>query len=201
MSEVEKKNKVRHYYGLGSDQISNLNAGLFLFFLVLVSNFTMDRILPNSLIRYLEKSRAGKHIIAFLILLFTINLYSTDNKPFYIVIGYVILLWLWFLITTKMHLLPIFLVLILLLVSYICYNVSKKLEFNKKLQKERQDRIKYYLNKIQIAIFYLVLIITLIGGTIYFIEKYKIYRTDSTNLLSFIFKFYFLGTGSKSVNV
>ena len=182
-------------------QLQNINAGLFLFFLVFVSNFTMDRILPNSLIRFLEGSRLGEHLIAFLILLFTVNLYATENKPFYIILGYVILLWLWFLITTKMHLMPILSILFLLLISYICYNVSRNLQYNEKIDKARQDRIKYYLDKIQTVIFYLVIIITVIGGSIYFSEKYKLYRSDSSSLISFIFKFYFLGTGNKSANV
>lgn len=182
-------------------KIQNLNAGLFLFFLVLTSNFTMDRILPNSLIRYLENSRLSQHIIAFLILLFTINLYATENEPFYIILGYVILLWLWFLITTKMHLLPVVSILLLLLISYICYNVSLNLQYKEGLDKKRQDRIKFYLDKIQTTVFYLIIFITLIGGSIYFAEKYKKYKNNSSSLISFIFKFYFLGTGSKSTNV
>ena len=191
---MEMNNKIKF-------ELSNLNAGLFLFFLVLVSNFTMDRVLPNSLIRYLENSRAGEHIIAFLILLFTVNLYATDKQPFYAILGYVILLWLWFIISTKMHLLPIGVVLFLLLISFICYNVSEHLEYNKRIHKERQDRIKYYLQKVQSVIFYLVMLTTLIGGSKYFVEKYKIYRTDSTNIISFIFRFYFMATGDKSTNV
>ena len=55
--------------------------------------------------------------------------------------------------------------------------------------------------KIQNAIFYSVIVITAVGGSIYFKEKYKIYRNDSESLISFIFKFYFLGTGNKSINV
>ena len=190
---LEMKNEVKFEAG-------NLNAGLFLFFLVLTSNFTMDRVLPNSLIRFLEKSRAAEHIIAFFILLFTVNVYATKNKPFYVVLGYVILLWLWFIVTTKMHLLPVCIILFLLLISFICHSVKDTIQ-HKNITPEREERIKYFLNKIQNIIFYSVIVITVIGGSIYFREKYNKYGGESDNLISFIFKFYFLATGNKSTNV
>ena len=168
---------------------NKLNSSLFIFFLVLMSNFTMDRVLPNSLIKFLNKNRISKLIISYLFLLFCTNLYI-DNQPFYKLVLFVTFSWFLFLIISKMYLI----ILLLLLISYICYNISDNLQYYKNLDIKKEEKIKYYLKKIQKCIFYVVIIITVIGGSVYFKDKYKLYRKKSKSLLSFIIKFYLIGS-------
>lgn len=182
-----------------SSNIPKINAGLFLFYVAILGNYT-GNILPNSLIRFLNKNRIYQYIISFLLLLFTVNLYNED-LPFLQVTGYCLLLWIWYILTIKQYLIPSISIIILLLISYISFNLSEDLDKKfSKLEEESKIKRQKMLTKIQTICFYLIISISTIGGIIYFIDKYGKYRKDSKSLLSFLFKYFFLGTGKKSIH-
>ena len=134
-------------------QVGNLNAGLFLFYLALVSNYTMDRVLPPDLIKFFDSSRMGKHLVAFLILLFTINLY-TPKLPFYQIVIYTFGIWVWYLLTSKQHLATSFIILSLLLASYVAFNISNDLNDYTNKTEEVKRKEKALLDKFQMGLFH-----------------------------------------------
>ena len=97
---MSDKHKEKEQTGgfLNNSGITQINAGLFLFYLALLGNYTGD-LIPPDLSKLINKSRMCQHVIAFIILLFTINLYST--KKLYKVFLYTFVLWLWFLLTSN----------------------------------------------------------------------------------------------------
>ena len=182
-----------------SNNIPKINAGLFLFYVAILGNYT-GNILPNSLMRVLNKNRVYQYIISFFLLLFTVNLYNED-LPFKQVVGYCFLLWVWYILTIKQYLIPSVSIILLLLISYISFNLSEDLDKKfSKLDKNNKIERQKLLNKIQTTCFYLIIIISIIGGIMYFIDKYGKYRKDSKSLSSFIFKYFFRGTGKKSIH-
>ena len=180
-----------------SDNLGNVNAGLFLFYLALMSNYTMDRVLPPDIIKFFDDSRMGKHAISFLILLFTINLY-TPKLPFGKVVAYTFGLWVWFLFTSKQHLTASFIILGLLLASYVAFNISKDMDNEAGLSSEEIDHRKEGLRKFQVACFVGVVVVSIIGGYSYFVEHYHKYAAEDAGFGDFLWKYLFMGTGRHS---
>jgi hypothetical protein len=184
--------------------IPKINAGLFLFYIAILGNYT-GNILPNSLIRFINKYRFFQYFISFLLLLFTVNIYN-DTIPFIQVIGYSFLLWIWYILTIKQYLLPSISIIVLLLISYILFNFSNDLDKKISLQQEEDNVDKNILQrkktyqKIQIICFYLIIVISCLGGVLYFLDKFKKYRKNDKSLLSFLFRYFFRGTGNKSIH-
>ena len=110
---------------LNNTNISQLNAGLFLFYLALLGNYTGD-LLPPDLMKFINSSRITQHLISFIMLLFTINLYSSSKL--YKILLYTFLLWLWYLFTSKQHLYVSIVIILLLILSYSLYLMSKNID-------------------------------------------------------------------------
>jgi hypothetical protein len=179
------------------DEVGNINAGLFLFYLALISNYTMDRVLPPDVIKFFDRSRMGKHVVAFLVLLFTINLY-TPKLPFFHTVGYTFGIWVWYLLTSKQHLTTSFIILGLLLASYVAFNISKDLENSRDKTMEELDHEREMLSKFQLGCFVGIIIASTIGGYSYFIEHYRQYRDEDSSFLDFLTKYLFMGKGDRS---
>lgn len=180
-----------------ANEIGNINAGLFLFYLALVSNYTMDRILPPDLIKFFDNSRMGKHLVAFLILLFTINLY-TPKLPFYQIVIYTFGIWVWYILTSKQHLVTSLIILGLLLASYIAFNISSDLDDHINKTEDVKRKEKAQLVKFQTGCFIGIGLVSIIGGYSYFIEHYRQYRSEDSSFLNFLGKYLFMGKGDRS---
>jgi hypothetical protein len=178
-----------------SSHYGKMNGALFLFYLALIANYTMDRVLPPELIEFFDKSRAGKHIVAFLILLFTINLYAPKfafGKVFLYTFG----IWVWFLFTSKQHLWTSFIILALLLVSYVAFNIEQDQETPKDEKEGSKGdgnvtihRPSNYLQQIQKGCFITIFIISIIGGAIYFKDHYRRFREADGSFGTFLWRY------------
>ena len=175
-----------------STELTNINAGLFLFYVALLGNYTGE-LIPPSLQRFINNNRYIQHIIAFIILLFTINLYSTLSTGK--VILFTFLLWLWFLFTSKQYLYPILTIIVLLIISYAFYLLDNKLDAETDITKEVKNSRKRIYVKIQKTCFILIIIVSLVGGYFYFVDHYHQYRSKSKTFLEFLFKYFLLGKG------
>lgn len=180
-----------------AEEVSNVNAGLFLFYLALMSNYTMDRVLPPDIIKFFDDSRMGKHVISYLILLFTINLY-TPKLTFGRVVMYTTGIWVWYLFTSKQHLTASLIIIGLLLASYVAFNISKDLENDTTLDPDHRDRQRAGLAKFQVGCFVGMLVVSVIGGYSYFIEHYHKYASEDSGFGDFMWKYLFMGTGKHS---
>ena len=178
---------------LDNPNFPSINAGLFLFYLAILGNYTGDLISP-SLSKLINNNRLAQHAIAFFILLFTINLYS--DLHVHNVLLCTILLWIWFLFTSKQQLIPSIAIIGLLVISYAFYLLTKKLETNIKISEyDKLVKKKRYV-RIQNICFILIIIVSSIGGYLYFIEHYKQYRGQSKTFMAFLFKYLLRGKGT-----
>ncbi len=183
---------------LNNTTFSKVNAGIFLFYLALLGNYTGD-LIPPDLSKFINNHRLVQHCISFFILLFTINLY-TDNIHFTKIFGYTFILWVWYLLTSKQHLLTSLIIIALLLLSYISFNLSKDLDITSEEELPAPEKIdlKEKYNKFQNLCFITIFIVSIIGGTSYFIEHYKEYGKDSKTFIEFLIKYLFLGKGKRA---
>jgi hypothetical protein len=180
---------------LNNKSVPKISAGLLLFYLALLGNYTGD-LIPPDLAKFINRSRIAQHFIAFIVLLFTINLYS-ENQPFQKVLLYSFLLWLWFLFTSKQHLAVSITIIVLLIVSYSAFNFSEDLQYEKQLSQAEKEKKKKILTIVQNVCFYLILFVAVIGGTSYFIEHYKEYGEEE-GFGTFMWKFFLMGKGKKA---
>lgn len=175
-----------------------INAGLFLFYLALLGGYTAELLSPD-LVKFLGKNRIAQHLISFLMLLFTVNLY-TPNIKFINIFKYSFILWIWYLLTSKQHLTASIIIIILLTLSYVAFNLADDLDNDKykELDAKERARLKKKYRSFQTICFFSVIIVSLIGGYQYFIEHYKQYGKDDKNFLDFLFKYLFMGSGKKA---
>ena len=55
-------------------------------------------------------------------------------------------------------------------------------------------------NKFQNFCFITIIIVSIFGGILYFIDHYNQYNKDNKNILEFLFKYIFMGKGSRANN-
>ena len=180
---------------LNNTNISQLNAGLFLFYLALLGNYTGD-LLPPDLMKFINSSRITQHLISFIMLLFTINLYSSSKL--YKILLYTFLLWLWYLFTSKQHLYVSIVIILLLILSYSLYLMSKNIDDDKTLSESVKTHRKKIYTQIQNVCFIVIIIVACIGGYRYFIEHYRQYGKYDKNFLDFLIKYLLMGKGKKA---
>jgi hypothetical protein len=138
---------------------------LFSFYLLVFCNATYE-ILGCKLKQALKSNIYIKHLIAFILLTFLIVLTNEDyaNKNIYQIILLGILIYIWFIITTRTNIYIVIIILILLLLIYY-FDIKIKYESNE-TQKERYR----YIQKI---LFGISIIITIIGFIQYTIKTYN----------------------------
>jgi len=183
---------------LNNKTFPKINAGLFLFYLALLGNYTGE-LIPPDLMKFINKHRLVQHCISFIVLLFTINLYN-DKIPFQKIAGYAFLLWIWYLFTSKQHLMFSLIIIALLLLSYVTFNMSNDLDqvSQEEMHDHEKDALKHKYTKFQNFCFISVVAISMVGGTLYFIEHYKEYGKDSKTFIEFLIKYLFLGKGKRA---
>lgn len=180
---------------LHNKSIPKVTAGLLLFYLALLGNYTGD-IVPPDLSKMINSSRLAQHLIAYIILLFTINLYS-ENQPFQKVMLFSFLLYLWFIFTSKQHLAVSVTILVLLVISYGAYNFSEDLVHEKDLTEPQKNERRKVLTMLQNICFYAIMTVATVGGLSYFIEHYRQYGGDES-FGTFLWRYLIFGKGSKA---
>lgn len=138
---------------------------LFSFYLLIFCNATYE-ILGCKLKQTLKSNIYVKHLIAFILLIFLIVLTNENyaNKHLFEVLLIAILIYIWFIITTRTNIYIIIIILILLLIIYYL-DIKTKYENNEKIK----ENYKY----LQITIFIIAIIITIIGFIQYTIKTYN----------------------------
>jgi len=150
-------------------------------YLLIFCNFTKE-LVGCKLTYLLDTNIYFKHIIAFILLLFLIILIDEENikKSIFVNLIFAIIIYIFFLISTRINYIFIIIILILLLCIYILDKISLK-------EKENNNKINYdYYQKIEIILIILVTITIIIGFIKYMIEKYNEYNKNFS-LLTFIF--------------
>ena len=149
---------------------------LFSFYLLVFCNFIYE-ILGCQLKRTLKSNIYIKHFIAFILLIFLIILtnedYASKHPIEILLIG--IIVYIWFIITTRTNIYVIIMILLLLLIIYY-------LEVKIKYDNNNKNKLIY----IQHIILGITLIITLLGFIQYTIRIYN-EKKNNFDLKTFIF--------------
>jgi hypothetical protein len=179
---------------------ANLSAGMLLFYVALLSNFT-GNIAPPPIVRFVKKHRLARQFIGFLVLLYTITLYSPKNTGFTRILGYTVLLWIWFLLTAKQRWRYSFTIFVLLILSYTTLNIVNNMRYNRTLSHKIRKKIVKYCNLFQNISFIIIMILSFMGSAVYFYDEYNEYIKTDNNLWNFLWKYLLLGrkTDTKTV--
>ena len=143
-----------------------LNKSLFLLFLVVCGNY-IGELLGCKTQQLLSENIYMKHIVLLCLIFFTINLISDKKGHPFDILKKTILLWLFYLILTKMNIEFTIVVLFLLFSLYVFDEYQNYLdESNEEYNKEEYEQNKIYLQ-------YLIVGIALIGFIMYFMKQKK----------------------------
>ena len=82
---------------------------------------------------------------------------------------------------------------------YVFFNLKTDLDKDiHKISDLQKNRLRLTYTKLQNICFFTILIVSIIGGGLYFDEHYKQYRSKSKTFLEFLFKYFMLGSHKKS---
>lgn len=147
-----------------------LSIAFFTFYLLIFANYSGD-LLACRIRRHLSDSLLLKHGLGFMMMVF-FAVFTSDqtlNLPVLQVLGISVLLYAWFVVTTRMHTESLVVVLLVLLAAYIL-SVSIKRD---------TDEVTIRRKRLAIRILnYVALGITVLGTILYLIEKRYEYGSD-----------------------
>ena len=178
-------------FDLETSNVHNINNGLMLFYLILLSNYT-GNILPSRVTNLINKYRISQHLAGLILLVFTIRIFNKTHT-FGMVVLYSILIWLFLFLIFKQGIVTSIIIFVLLLISFVCYNIESDNKYIHNIKKDELKEMNKKYTIIQNACFYLILLVSIIGGIIYFVEHYKQYRKKSPNFWVFLYKYFILG--------
>lgn len=163
------------------DNISDLGMPLFALYLLIFCNYAKET-LGCRLSNVLDNNMYAKHFMTFLLLFFLVILIDPKNadKDMLTNFGFTVLIYVIFIITTRVSFPIMLLIIILLLVSYILSSIAKK----KKEENNEEEYKKYKL--VQNILFIIIIVLGSLGFIIYLIEKYREYKSNFS-ILKFIF--------------
>lgn len=172
-----------------SDYRSNKNTILtiVLFLYLFIANNSTKNLFSGQLTNYIDDNRYAQHIIAFMTVLVLVvymgNIQSNIN-----IICYSILIYSWFILTTKIDLTWNIVLLAILLIYFFYQNKINYIENvdDPSISKKIKKNIINSNNKTKKYFVYSLLFITLIGSSIYCLKKYNQYG-DRFDMTKFIF--------------
>jgi Ca2+/Na+ antiporter len=162
--------------------LSYLAPSLFAFYLIVACNYVPE-IYGCKLQTLLRTNMIAKHITGILLLFFLVIYVKPDNvdREIFYNIGLTLLIYIWFLITSRSPLIVIVFTIILLIVIYI-YDIRKT-----RLSEEK-DKNKKEIDDIDTIQKILSVILVLIGvvGFIYYYGQKKMEYKDKFDIYKFI---------------
>ena len=164
-----------------SDYIDKSN-GIFLLILAICGNFLAETI--NCKIQYeLTNNRILKYVVVYFTIYFTITITSEKNENPFDLLLKAFLIWIFFILFTRMSHLPTLLVMILLLIIYFTNNYRTYLKNKKNKSKSISSKLLLSFQKVLLIA---IIIIIFIGNINYFLLKKNKYGKDFT-ILKYIF--------------
>jgi len=153
--------------------ITNIAPSIIAFYLVIAAGFIIE-LFGCRLRDILSDSMIAKHVIAFLLLLFLVVLTNPvySEKNIFENLGISVLIYIWFMLTTHSHYWVTLIVIILLMCIFLINSLTEKYTKDKDEQKLKN------INKIQIALFILALVVSIIGFLMYLFAKKQEFGKD-----------------------
>jgi hypothetical protein len=169
-------------------EISKIIISIFIFYLLIFCNYTKE-LIGCKLNYYLSTNIYAKHLIAFLLLYFLIIIVDSDNieNTYLYNIGISFIVYILFIITTRIPYYLIIPILILLIILYIINKIKKKeQEKNAAIPispYEKNEVDKYFY--MELSLILIIILLMSIGFIYYGLEKYCEYG-KKFSILTFI---------------
>lgn len=153
---------------------------LLLFYLFIANNYT-NKLYSGQLTDYISENRFIQHIIGLITMLVLLNLVTEVTDP-YELISFAVILYTWFIITTKMDLkwslgIISFMIIGYLFESYMM-NIEHKQHKDQALDDNFRKQTKRNHKKCKSLIVIVLLILTVFGSSLYFHKKINQYGGD-----------------------
>jgi len=153
--------------------------GLLVFYLALSGNFLGD-LFSKELRTFFENNRISQHMLGYLTMLMSIT-YVSGIKSIMFGLILTAILYLWFLLTTKLELKWNIGILLVLLLNLFINKYSNYL-------KEQKDPSYKKYKTISHGLFTITILTTFIGSSFFLLEKKNKFG-DKFNIVDYIFKF------------
>jgi cytochrome b561 len=124
----------------------------------------------------------AKHFVTFMLLFFLVIIVDPNNseKSILINFGWTILIYILYMITTRVSFPFMVILVIIMMIIYILSKIAKN-----KLEEKKEDEYKM-LKYVQNILFIIFIILGVVGFLIYMIEKSREYK-DAFSIFKFIF--------------
>jgi hypothetical protein len=157
--------------------LTNVAVAVIGFYLIIASNF-LKELIGCHLQEVLNTNMFVKHFLGFLLLTIFIILINPENADLRVfeIIGLAIFVYLWFILTTRSHYIFALLTLLLLLAVYILNSTIER------YKKQNDIQSINLIKNIQLTLVVSALVLTIIGFSIYVIEK----KNEYSNKFEFI---------------
>jgi hypothetical protein len=166
----------------GLSQYAYLAPSVFAFYMIVAANF-LPQLMGCRMQNVLQTSMYAKHFTGWVLLFFLVVLVNpaASSEALWKLVVASVIIYAWFLITTRSPLTIAFLTILLLLSIYLI-NIRKDQLGDTPEDKVMAERLK----AVQYAMFATSVIISVIGFAVYTVEKWREYG-DDFRLLAFIF--------------
>jgi len=150
------------------------------FYLVIASNF-LKELVGCHLQEVLNKNMFAKHLLGFLLLVILVVAFNPINSNLKIIqiLLLAVVVYLWFIITTRSHYSFTVMTLIALLIVHILESSKSK------YTSPKDDKQIKLVERIQLSLIVTAMVINIVGFTIYAIEKKREYG-DSFKFVEFV---------------
>jgi hypothetical protein len=164
--------------------------GVFLLILAIMGNFTVETLGCRSR-KLLTENMPVKHLVSIFILYFSIGIFSKKQVDPIETFKTTIKIYVMFILFTRMNIKFTIIVFLLLAINYIIWNY---IDYFKTKEDDKYKSKIDNLVKFQNNIFYLILVLILIGFILYTREQYSFYKKEWSTV-----KFLFGTKGCKTM--
>jgi hypothetical protein len=177
------------------NKFDDLSESLLFFVAAIITGGFGDRIIPHTLLEYLDEDRVSQLLCSFFLVIFSIEVFTDKVKSIIDPLKYSLLIFVLYIAISKQSGDRFLITVGLLMINYFVRKQAYILKNNvtDKEDKNRKNKIKN-LNKASTFILILTTIVTAHGMYNYFIKQYNEHRKTSKNFLEFLGKFFLEGS-------
>ena len=177
-------NKLTNLFKAIETSSVNMTKGLFLLILAVSGNFVAETLSCQAQ-KNLSQNMLIKQIVIIMIIYFAINFTGNRQHPLNTVIKSLVI-WLFFLLFTKMNIGPTCLVIFLLFSLYVLNNFINYYETETKTEEETNNKLLPILKKLQVLLF-ISIVITIIVGFVWYMAEKRIEYKQNFKFSKFLF--------------
>ena len=146
--------------------------GLFLFYFIISGNY-LGELLSCKMTEVLTNNMNFKHLVGFISLFLTLSLTVDTTTSLLNLFILSIILYIWFILTTKTTKFITMILISLLVIAFIIHIYKERVEYNiqKNIKKQHNKNILKQINQFDTIIIIIFILLTIIGVIIYIGEK------------------------------